>query len=151
MQALDVSRMTAVLVGAADPEVVVLEARIRAAQLAADVDELEALISEDLLFAGPDGQLGSKAQDLEAYAKGLVRFLSHEPEELRIRRIGSDTVVTSLAARLVVEALGEISKGTYRYTRIWAREHGGSWRIVGGHVSELARERHDEPSRGRSS
>jgi hypothetical protein len=121
MQALDVSRMTAILVGAADPEVVTLEARIRAAQLAADVDELGALISEDLLFAGPNGQLGTKAQDLEAYAKGLVRFLSHEPEELRIRRIGSDAVVTSLVARLVAEALGEISKGTYRYTRVESR------------------------------
>ena len=148
MQTADVTQMAAVLVGAADPEVVTLEARMRAAQLAADVEELGALISEDLLFAGPDGQLATKAQDLEAYAKGFVRFLSHGPEELRIRRIGADAVVTSLVARLVVEALGEISTGTYRYTRIWAREHGGPWRVVGGHVSELARASHDERSRG---
>ena len=148
MQTPDVTQIAAVLVGAADPEVVTLEARIRAAQLAADVDELGVLISEDLLFAGPDGQLSSKAQDLEAYVKGFVQFLSHEPEELRIRRIESDAVVTSLVARLVVKVVGEISTGTYRYTRIWAREQGGPWRVVGGHVSELARGSHDEGSRG---
>jgi ketosteroid isomerase-like protein len=25
--------------------------------------------------------------------------------------------------------------GTYRYTRVWAKEEGGAWRIVAGHVS----------------
>ena len=49
MQTSDVTQMAAVLVGAADPEVVTLEARMRTAQLAADIDELGALISEDLL------------------------------------------------------------------------------------------------------
>jgi hypothetical protein len=27
-------------------------------------------------------------------------------------------------------------RGTYRYTRIWARER-DAWRVVGGHVSEV--------------
>ena len=44
-----------------------LEAQIRAAQLAADVGALDRLIADELLFAGPDGQLGTKAQDLEAH------------------------------------------------------------------------------------
>jgi hypothetical protein len=28
-------------------------------------------------------------------------------------------------------------RGTYRYTRVWAREAGEDWRVVGGHVSEV--------------
>ena len=131
--------MRAALVGDDDPEVVALETRLRAAQLAADVAELDALIADALLFTGPDGSLGTKAQDLAAHGSGAVRFRAHEPEELRVRRVGADVAVTALRARLAVEAGGTLVRGTYRYTRVWAREHGGPWRVVGGHVSEVGR------------
>jgi len=136
----DVAELEAVLVGAGDAEIVALEAALRAAQLTADVPALAQLISDDLLFTGPDGQLGTKAQDLEAHGSGVVRFRSHVPEELRIRRVGADVVVTALRARLEVEVAGTLVRGTYRYTRVWAREGNGQWRVVGGHVSEVARQ-----------
>lgn len=133
----DVAVMQAVLVGADAPEIVACEARIRAAQLAADVAELDLLIAAELLFTGPDGQLGTKAQDLEAHGSGAVRFRAHEPEELRVRRVGPDVAVSALRARLAVEVAGTLQRGTYRYTRVWAREGGGAWKVVGGHVSEV--------------
>lgn len=137
MSDADVDAMRAVLVGAADPEIVACEARIRAAQLAADVGALDRLIAEDLLFTGPDGRLGTKAQDLAAHGSGTVRFRGHEPEELRVRRIGADVALAALRARLTVEVAGTLLRGTYRYTRVWAREGDGSWRVVGGHVSTV--------------
>jgi hypothetical protein len=42
-----------------------------------------------------------------------------------------------LRARLAVEVGGTLFRGTYRYTRVWAREGGGPWRVVAGHVSEI--------------
>ena len=132
---LDVVR--AALAGADDPEIVALEARLRRAQLDADVAALDALIADELLFTGPDGQLGTKAQDLAAHGSGVVRFREHEPEELRVRRVGADVVVSALRARLAVEVAGMLVRGVYRYTRVWAREGGGPWRVVGGHVSEV--------------
>lgn len=139
----DVTKLQAVLVGRADPEIVTLEADLRAAQLAADIPTLDRLIADELLFTGPDGQLGTKAQDLEAHGSGLVRFRSHVPEELRVRRVGPDIAVTALRARLEVEVAGTLSRGTYRYTRVWAREGDGKWRVVGGHVSEVPTSRSD--------
>lgn len=133
----DVTQMAAVLVGDPDPEVVELEARIRVAQLAADVSALDALVSGDLLFTGPDGALGTKAQDLAAHASGAVRFREHVPEELRVRRVGADVAVTALRARLAVEVGGTLVRGAYRYTRVWAREGTDAWRVVGGHVSQV--------------
>jgi ketosteroid isomerase-like protein len=129
-----------VVVGEADPEIVALEAQIRGAQLGADVAALETLLSDDLLFTGPDGQLGTKAQDLEAHRSGVVRFREHEPEELRVRRVGTDVAIAALRTRLAVDVAGKLSRGTYRYTRVWAREDGGRWRVVGGHVSLVAQE-----------
>jgi ketosteroid isomerase-like protein len=121
----------------ADPEIAALEAELRAAQLAADVMALDRLIADNLLFTGPDGRLGTKAQDIEAHATGVLRFRSHEPEELRVRRVGKNVAIAALRARLAVEVAGRITRGTYRYTRVWAREKGGPWRVVGGHVSEV--------------
>jgi ketosteroid isomerase-like protein len=135
MDDMDTLTLEQVLVGPPDREIVLLEARIRAAQLGADLAALEELISDDLLFTGPDGQLGTKAQDIEAYRSGTVRFLAHVPEELRVRRVGADVAISSLRAQLTVDVGGNVSRGTYRYTRVWAREEGSTWRVAGGHVS----------------
>lgn len=120
----------------ADAEIVACEAALRVAQLDADVAALDDLIADRLLFTGPDGQLATKAQDLEAHRSGAVRFLGHEPLELRVRTVGSDAAVAALHARLRVRVAGEVVEGDFRYTRVWARE-GGRWRVVGGHVSSV--------------
>ena len=132
-----ISGMNAVLVGEPDAEIVALESELRSAQLAGDVNVLDKLIADELLFTGPDGSVGTKAQDLAAHRSGAIRFRAHEPEELRIRRVGPDVAVTALRARLVVDVGGTLSDGIYRYTRVWARERGSEWRVVGGHVSEI--------------
>lgn len=104
--------MERVAVGTIDAEFIDLEAALRVAQLRADVSALDRLVSDELLFTGPDGQLGTKAQDLEAHRAGVVRFRSHEPEELRIRRIGPDVAIVALRPRLTVEVNGALIDGT---------------------------------------
>src|SRR5215218_5887065 len=132
MPRADVLLLRDVLVGPDVPDIVAAEADIRAAQLDADVAALDRLIADELLFTGPDGQLGTKADDLEAHRSGAVRFRAHEPEELRVRRVGTDVAVTALRAQLAVEVAGTLVRGTFRYTRVWARDDAGQWRIVGG-------------------
>ncbi len=127
----------AVVVGPAEPEIVALETRLRAAQIASDVGVLNELIADDLLFTGADGALATKAQDLAAHGSGIVRFRTHAPRELRTRRIGNNVVVVSLPAQLGVEIGSSLQQGAFRYTRVWAKESGGSWRVVAGHVSAV--------------
>lgn len=129
--------MKDVFAASGDKEIAALERALRRAQLAADVAALDRLISDDLLFAGPDGRVATKAQDLDAHRSGIVRFRKHEPRELRVRRVGQDVAIASLETQLEVQLGAETSSGTYRYTRIWARESDGAWRVAGGHVSEI--------------
>ncbi len=118
-------------------EIIAAEAQLRDAQLAADVEALDALISDNLLFTGPDGQLASKSDDLAAHRSGTVKFIEHEPESLDVRVVSPAVVMTALRARLTVDVGGERVEGVYRYTRVWARDHAGAWRVVGGHVSAV--------------
>jgi ketosteroid isomerase-like protein len=119
-----------------DAEIAALEAELRAAQLAADVAALDRLISDDFLFTGPDGTLATKADDLAAYRDGIMRVSAHEPEELRVRRVGTDVAVVALRTRMAGSYAGKPFSGTARYTRVWARE-AGRWRIVGGQVTVM--------------
>ena len=129
----------AVQVGVVDAEIAQLEARLRAAQLAADVQALADLISDRLLFAGPDGRLATKAQDLEAHRSGWVRFLRYQPLELQTTRLTKDVAVTSVLAGLSVSVGGVASEGDFRYTRVWHREPDGCWRVAVGQVAAAAR------------
>jgi hypothetical protein len=111
-----------------------LEATLRQAQLDGDVDALDRLIDDALLFVGPDGSLASKADDLALHRSGAVRFIAHEPTDLQWRLIAPDVVVVALRARLAVLVHGQPVTGNYRYTRVWARRN-EQWRVVAGHVS----------------
>ena len=115
------------------------EARLRAAQLQSDVVALDQLIDDALLFTGPDGALSTKADDLALHRAGAIKFLLHEPSDLRVRVITSDVVVVVLRTHLVGRFHGADFAGDYQYTRVWAR-HADVWRIVAGHVSALAPE-----------
>ena len=136
----------------ADPdlEIVVLEGELRKAQLAADVEALDRLIDEDLLFTGPTGELATKADDLAAHGSGVVRFREHEFKDVQVRKVGADVAVVALLARLVVDVHGATHRGTFRYTRVWHRRD-GRWRIVAGHVSEIPAAESGDPGRSTDS
>jgi ketosteroid isomerase-like protein len=126
-----------VLRGEAHHTIVDAEARLRAAQLAGDVAALDALIADDLLFTGPDGALWSKAADLQSHRDRVVRFLEHVPESLEVRSIADGIALTAMRARLTVAVSGVQSEGLFCYSRVWARTGEGSWRVMGGHVSQV--------------
>lgn len=118
-----------------DPPIAAAERALRAAQLTADVAALDALLSDDLLFTGPDGQLSTKAADLAAHRSGAVRFRTHEVAAVRTRRVGRDVAIVAMHAQLGVEVNGVLHLGWFRYTRVWGWEDGRAWRVVGGQVA----------------
>ena len=111
----------------------VLEERLWRAQLSADVETLDDLIADDLLFTGLSGSLETKAGDLQQHRSGALKITKLEPLEFRVRVIpgGAITSVKMNAAALVA---GKLTSATLRYTRIWVSV-GGRWQIAGGHMS----------------
>ena len=64
----------------------------------------------------------------------ILRITVHDPEELHVRRVGSEVFLVALRTRLAGNYAGTPFSGVARYTRVWSRET-GHWLIVGGHVS----------------
>jgi ketosteroid isomerase-like protein len=113
------------------------EARLYAAMLASNVAELDALIADDLLFAGPTGELATKAMDLELHRSGGTQFHEFTPEELEIRVWSEQFALASAKIFLRGTYLGQAFAGPYRYTRIWRKGQSG-WQIVGGSATAMS-------------
>ena len=122
----------------ADPSDVSLracEAALRQAQLSSDVQELERLVDDAIVFTGPNGAVYGKKDDLDAHRRGLIRITRLEPSEERIQRFGHIAVV-SVRMEMSGTFEGSAFAGPFRYTRVW-RAQGDGWRIVAGHVSAV--------------
>lgn len=105
--------------------------------LAADVEKLDALIEEDLLFVGPTGSLLSKEADLGLYRSGEQSMSAIDLQE-RHFRIGMQAAAVSSLAFVVGSFKGQGFQGHFRYLRIWHRSTTG-WKLVAGSVSQVDR------------
>ena len=110
------------------------ERRLQAAQLASDVDELDRLIDDRLVFTGPDGRLYGKADDLAVHRSGQQRMSRVEEEDLRVLVHGG-TGVTWFLGSLAGTMAGEPFQARVRYTRTWVHDDHG-WRLLAAHVSD---------------
>src|SRR5689334_13080201 len=111
------------------------EERLWRAQLSADVEALDELIADDLLFTGLGGSLETKAADLQQHRSGALKITKLEPLDFRVRAIpgGAISSVKMDATALIA---GKPTSAILRYTRVWISE-GGRWKIAGGHMSAV--------------
>ena len=116
--------------------VLALEDRLRIAMLRSDVFELEALLSDDLIFMGPDGSVITKAQDIDLHYSGVQRFDYIEWHEIEVNCFGVCAVV-SVTAQLAGTLRDRPFEGRFRYVRFWASSSTG-WRVLGGSVMALS-------------
>jgi hypothetical protein len=97
-------------------------------QVAADVEALDRLLDDTVVYTGPDGRVISKGQDLQAYrsgALGITSFVVHELDASVNGRNGT----TRVRAAVTGEMDGQSFTVRLRYVRDWI-EMGGSWRVV---------------------
>ena len=112
-----------------------VEERLWRAQLSGDVEALDDLIADDLLFTGLTGSLETKTADLQQHRSGALKITKLEPIEFRVRPIpgGAITSVKMDAAAVIA---GKRTSAILRYTRVWIWD-GGRWQIAGGHMSAV--------------
>lgn len=109
------------------------EEQLQKAMLASDVDALDALIHDDLLFLGPTGTVARKADDLENYRRARQRMTKIDPRDLTIELFGEDVGVATVLTDIAGVFDDTPFSGTFRYIRTWRREN-GRWQIIAGAV-----------------
>ncbi len=114
------------------------EQRLRGAMLASDVEELDGLLDDALVFSTPDGKLLRKEDDLEVHRSGAQKLTRLDPRELVIELHGADIGIASALVDLAGIVDGEPASGTYRYVRTWRRDEDGAWRVIAGAAVPVA-------------
>ncbi|MGB6975701.1 MAG: nuclear transport factor 2 family protein [Terracidiphilus sp.] len=113
-----------------------LELSWREAVLHRDTHAMSRLLAEDFLSITPNGLLQTKAETLAAMRNGTLVFHSIDILEQRVRFYGQTAVVTS-RARVTGATPEGTMMGDYRYTRVYARDPQGAWRIVSFEASRI--------------
>jgi len=119
-----------------EAEIVACEQQLYTAQLSSNVSLLQELLSDELVFVGPSGEIFTKQMDLELHPSGSINMTKLEPKEQEIRCLNG-AAVTLTKIFLTGTFQGASFAGDFRYTRIWHHTEKG-WRILAGHCSAIA-------------
>ena len=111
------------------------EAALRTAMLTNDVEALDELLDDHLVFTVPNGQVISKSDDLSAHRAKLLRLEKLDVHETHAYEIG-EMILTTTKATLSGHFGAIVIDGMFAYTRLW-RRLGAHWRIVAGHAAEI--------------
>ncbi|MEL6442703.1 MAG: nuclear transport factor 2 family protein [Bacteroidota bacterium] len=121
-----------------DDAVLACEDALIAAMASNDVDALDALLDDRLLFTGLGGVVLRKEDDLNAHRARLLRLTRAEVRERHVVRCGA-TAVVNVHIEMAGTFAGEPFAGTFRYTRVWCSQEDG-WRLLAGHMSPVESE-----------
>jgi ketosteroid isomerase-like protein len=109
-------------------ELLRLEARRCDAMVAANVDELDILLADQLIWTHSSARQDTKTSLLEALRAGGTRYLHMKRTEERVRVHGDIAVVTGLVA-MRASIKGEEKDLLNRYTDVWSK-FDGVWRMI---------------------
>jgi uncharacterized protein (TIGR02246 family) len=122
--------------GNADQQIKKLTDQIIAAQLKADTNSYEKLLADDYTAIRGDGTLSTKAQEIENFKSGAVKYETADVRNSKIRVYGDTAVVTSLLFFKGTTS-GKPFSGDVRSTRVWVKQK-GNWKCVAFQVTRVA-------------
>lgn len=123
-----------------------LEDKWRDAVMKNDAVMLDGLLSEDYIAILANGTLQTKDQQLASVRAKEWHITALEMSERKVRFYGRTALVTSLAQVEGSTSDGDIT-GTYRYTRVYARDTRGLWKIVNFEASRIGHPHHSSGQR----
>lgn len=111
------------------------EESLRQAMLMSDVEALDRLIADDLLFVTHSGQVINKDDDLNAHRKKLFTLSRLDFHKQEVRQL-SDTVITITVAEL--EGIAQVPfTDTIIYTRVWRKNEHSIWQVCVGQATRI--------------
>jgi ketosteroid isomerase-like protein len=113
-----------------------LEDLWQSAMLKGDTKALSSLLADDYIAITASGTLQTKSEALASMSAHRIRFASLDISDRKVRFYGSTALVNSLAQVQGVSPEGDVS-GSYRYTRVYARDAQGNWKIVNFEISRV--------------
>jgi len=98
------------------------------AMAAKDVDTLESVLADDLIYTHSSARLDTKRTLIQAMVSGTTVYTSVEPSDVKAQDLG-DTVVLTGIAQIQVVSNGTPNAFGVRFTDVYAKRE-GRWQMV---------------------
>jgi uncharacterized protein (TIGR02246 family) len=107
-----------------------LEQQWRQAQLKADTDTMSKMMADDYIGISANGMVQTKQQMVERVMNRKINITRMDVDELKVKIINGSTAVVTSQVDVDGEMDGRPLHGKYLYTRVYARQQGGGWKVV---------------------
>ncbi len=122
--------------GNVEQEIKTLQEQGRQAALKGDPSFAEKHFADNYLGVGGDGQMRTKAEVIQMYKSGAIKYESIDERNVKIRTYG-DTAIVNAEAMVKFTLNGKPTSGDFRAIFVWVKEKGG-WKEVAFQVTPVA-------------
>jgi len=122
--------------GNTEQQIKTLQDQVVQAYLKADTGFMEKYFADDYTAIHGDGRLYTKAQEIENYKSGALKYESIDLHERKIRAYG-DTAVDIVLASAKGTYGGKAFSADFRATHFWVKRK-GNWKIVAFQTTRVA-------------
>ena len=129
-----------------DREILAEEERLTDATRNVDVDALDRIYAEDIIFTGVTGAVCDKSMIMDearrgqaerraAATAGAMAVVGYDKDDVRVVRHG-DTAATSFRFGVTIRSDGKEIVRRYRTTNVWMKRS-DRWQVVAAHTAAL--------------
>ena len=116
-------------------EIIALENRRIEAMIKGDVQELEEILADDLIYTHSTARVETKAEHVANVTSGRPKYVSVDRKDVIVRQYGDTAVVTG-HAKMHVSANGRDNKFEVRFLDVYAKRD-GAWQMVAWQSTKL--------------
>lgn len=113
-----------------ETQIIECENRLLEAMKTSDIQVLDELLHNDLVFNIPTGQTITKAADIENYKSGMM-VVSEIKASNQIIKLIDETALVTLTIYLKAKYGNQIVDGKFKYLRVW-KLFNNKWKVIAG-------------------
>jgi hypothetical protein len=95
-----------------------------------NIEVLEELLHDNLIFNIPTGQTITKTIDIENYRSGILKVCDIVVND-QIIKITGDIATVAVTLNLKLQYASQLVDGKFRYLRVWKLDD-NSWKVIAG-------------------
>jgi len=116
-------------------EIKTYESRLLQAVKGNDIQALDSLLHDDLLFLNPMGQVLTKSMDLDTYRSGQLTIEALTSSSQQITLVNDTAIV-----RVKIKLKGQYREAAFdehlQYLRVWTQA-AGTWQVIAGGAARI--------------
>lgn len=123
-----------------------LEQQWRAAAMSEDITAMDHLLSDDYLGILPNGQVVTKLQQLDRMKTHNFTLTKIDVSDVKIKLLSRHAAIVTSLAQVEGTLNGRSLNGSFRYTRVYQRPAGGTWKITSFEATRVNHHHLDQPA-----